>query len=86
MNGALQGSDLDSHAKQWRLFADCFNNVGRCEMELPYHLSVGGLWIVYQDEVEVQPGSSAQLCESELAIFRHLTMFCCTPCLNHVIM
>lgn len=24
----VQGSDLDSHAKQWRLFADCFNNVG----------------------------------------------------------
>ncbi|KAK9800835.1 hypothetical protein WJX73_006543 [Symbiochloris irregularis] len=24
----FQGSDLDSHAKQWRLFADCFNNVG----------------------------------------------------------
>lgn len=23
-----QGSDLDSYAKQWRLFADCFNNVG----------------------------------------------------------
>ena len=30
-NGAIghaQGSDLDRHAKQWRLFADCFNNVG----------------------------------------------------------
>ena len=23
-----QGSGLDSYAKQWRLFADCFNNVG----------------------------------------------------------
>ena len=25
---AAQGSDLDAHAKQWRLFADVFNNVG----------------------------------------------------------
>ena len=24
----VQGSGLDSYAKQWRLFADCFNNVG----------------------------------------------------------
>eukprot|EP00884_Botryococcus_braunii_P002004 jgi/Botrbrau1/11804/Bobra.0224s0010.2 len=24
----LQGSGLDNHAKQWRLFADCLNNVG----------------------------------------------------------
>ena len=25
---ATQGSSFDSHAKQWRLFADCLNNVG----------------------------------------------------------
>lgn len=25
----MQGSGLDSYAKQWRLFADCFNNVGK---------------------------------------------------------
>ena len=24
-----QGSDLDAYAKQWRLFADIFNNVGK---------------------------------------------------------
>ena len=24
----LQGSNLDVYAKQWRLFADCLNNVG----------------------------------------------------------
>lgn len=24
----LQGVGLDSHSKQWRLFADCFNNIG----------------------------------------------------------
>lgn len=24
----MQGSDLDAYAKQWRLFADVFNNVG----------------------------------------------------------
>jgi hypothetical protein len=25
----VQGSGLDNHAKQWRLFADCLNNVGK---------------------------------------------------------
>ena len=25
---ALKGSQLDAYAKQWRLFADIFNNVG----------------------------------------------------------
>lgn len=25
----LQGSKLDVYAKQWRLFADCLNNVGQ---------------------------------------------------------
>ena len=24
----MQGSELDTYAKQWRLFADIFNNVG----------------------------------------------------------
>ena len=32
---SLQGSTFDAYAKQWRLFADCLNNVGalhgRCE-------------------------------------------------------
>lgn len=25
----MQGPDLDAYAKQWRLFADIFNNVGK---------------------------------------------------------
>ena len=25
---SLQGSTFDAYAKQWRLFADCLNNVG----------------------------------------------------------
>lgn len=26
--GGVQGAKLDIYAKQWRLFADCLNNVG----------------------------------------------------------
>ena len=45
---AVQGSDLDSHAKQWRLFADCFNNVG--EPRPSHHIpsALGGTGIVWR--------------------------------------
>ena len=38
---SLQGSTFDAYAKQWRLFADCLNNVGalRCDVG---HKSVTG--------------------------------------------
>jgi hypothetical protein len=27
---SYQGSGLDSYAKQWRIFADCLNDLGEC--------------------------------------------------------
>lgn len=39
---ASQGSSFDSNAKQWRLFADCLNNVGAAHPQSGELLEISG--------------------------------------------